>query len=831
MKNISIDISNATIAEIAELVDEITKDIIDSQGKDLEDSLKKEKWHRKIKEKFTFYKDNQKVILKDIYDTNILLQIVAILSKKIYEENHITAMKFADCLIEHKQKISSLENTTQKIIDQLNALVYVQHSNYDVSVLPKNEKIILNSALNSIFVKISHISGKTQQMIDFHSAIRIYLGNDCETEDLIIDADRELSNVSKPKIFYYCLLVAISYFDAELKTESLNCFSELLQELELGDQSKREIKENILKTISALGQEHFINRYKKEEYIFDEFLDDEFFEFDSEDAYDEILETENYEESVVYDIDTKINTDEFVYFSEPITDVNELEEQTLSGIMHIKEGEEKVFRGFNLHLQNTINCDGNLIFDSCVINFNETDAISAINVSCSGRVEFVNCILCEHRNKKQYFITVNESDTEKESILLKNCSFNDCNYFVSCGKRNIEIYNCKIVKGVQFFIENASNCIVDSCLFSFPDENDQWGFFDRFTIGGNAFLTNCEINGYYNLEENKDNYNLHYLFRNIKSIKHCFVSNVIYFAEDAFDDTIVSESYFINCKDIGLAGSIDNCKFEKCEHIHNSTHVCSAHIKNCTNTMFSLCSQFYIHLFDNCYFEGCHHVSAFDKGALSYCIDCYAFELNQIENSVFLRCRSMGSTTKISDSFFDGCFGNLFNNVSRGYIKNSVFISCMTGNDYAIVTLEGDPFNNKISFQCSNIIFYKCKVSQKSSYIIGVQSGKLKEKNVDVTLDKCQFLNCSAVGKDSNILENTVTLIKNNIFSKKTKYETIRVINENNCVGLDKVNKFDDKIQPPEIPLIPKFVFAGGVSESTLLLFADMKKCNNYPFD
>lgn len=837
MNKVTVDITNASINEIAELIDEITKEIQETQGKALENLDKKEKWYKRIFKICRFSKDNQKVILKNVYDTNVLLQILTILSKKIYEENHNAAIKFADCLIELKSKTNVLDtkvNDLEKIVKSLQEFIMKKDEEkaLDLNAISAQTRILLVKTLNSIY---ETIETKNDMQIAYYSSLNIFFNKELINDEKLSDLSKlETIIPVEAKIFYKVLLEAIGILiDNELTDATLEKFSPYLGNLYVTDHIQKELRQQVYDAINNyFSKEYFIEKYKHHvagNCEAEEFLDADFFDSDDEFICNQDAKSENDVELFDSGISDELNGSVFDYSGEPITEINKLEEQTLSGIMHIKKGAEKVFRGLNLHLQNTINCDGTLIFDSCVININETIAQPVINIMSTGCLKIVNCYIRNFAKANDFFIKVASND-EKDVIEFENCRFFNCCNFIDCGTRNIILKKCKITDQPIDFIHNANQCNIIGCFINISYKKVDI-YTDKYIISGNLVsVINskiCSLAGFKNITKKYDWYSSKiYMFDNIVNIDSCVFNKICYLTKNCDIHATISNTLFDACDYITIGGEINNCKIEKCFCF--DCNDCSGSVVK--NSYFSHCSELSTSAtVEECEFyccsadEVCGWLASWVKN--SYIEKCKRFAFVGIKSCVFNNCTNCysGTGTGVSDSFFVSCYDTIFE-TATGTIENCFVINCFakTGTSFFYI-------NPKYELKIKNVSFYNCLVENGAYFF----DNEAFEKEWHTTyLENCKFINCKSKNENNEIIKINSKVKKNKVdelFSRQ-RYKNVLLYQENNCLGMDRINRIDESIVLPEIPQRPNREYLVGCSCDMEEFFIKMDKEEYFPF-
>lgn len=314
MKNITVDIEQAKIEDLALLINEITEDIKKSKGAALEDLDKKKTWRQKLQEFCNFSKGKQKVVLKDtledIRDTNVLLQLLTILSKKIYEEHNevlIEVLKNLEDLYSDIKDINDFKEELKKVVQEEIKELKEFHTN---KINIRNRSNLADENINLLLSTISFIyhlkedHSKIEQ--EYLEAIKIFFNRGSyDIEDIDIDNNNIcLIEHQQAEIFYAFVLEAIAILYNEDKSNPVSIttinsdiISYILDEIGLAGSIKKKIELDVNKELNDYSKIdiHFVKKYEKhidnEDYLLDDFsfITDENPESDS---YDDHLEQE-----------------------------------------------------------------------------------------------------------------------------------------------------------------------------------------------------------------------------------------------------------------------------------------------------------------------------------------------------------------------------------------------------------------------------------------------------------------------------------------------------------------------------------------------------------
>lgn len=315
MRNITVDIEQAKIEDLAVLINEITEDIKKSKGAALEDLDKKKTWRQKFHEFCKFSKGNQKVVLKDtledVRDTNVLLQLLTALSKKIYEEHNevlIEVLKNLEDLYSDIKDINDFKEELKKEVQEEIKELKEFHTN---KLNIRNRSNLADENINLLLSTISFIyhlkeeHSKIEQ--EYLESIKIFFNRGSyDIEDINID-NNNISQIEhkQAEIFYAFVLEAIAILYNEDKSNPVSIttinsdiISYILDEIGLAGSIKKKIESDVNKELNDYSKIdiHFVKKYEKhidnEDYLLDDFA----FVIDENDFFVDIDDSNEQEE-------------------------------------------------------------------------------------------------------------------------------------------------------------------------------------------------------------------------------------------------------------------------------------------------------------------------------------------------------------------------------------------------------------------------------------------------------------------------------------------------------------------------------------------------------
>jgi hypothetical protein len=339
-----------------------------------------------------------------------------------------------------------------------------------------------------------------------------------------------------------------------------------------------------------------------------------------------------------------------------------LEPLTIDSIFHIPAGQKKTFTAKDIRLTADIHCEGELVFDRCVVTYNGCDLKGRIRMEENSSVSFSHCTIIGKNNQKQgtehqdkkYLVEAGYGRSCNLSI--ENTIFNDCISFAS-GPDKVCLNNCKIFySGLPLFREfdaifinaSGSSSKMENCLIECSET-------PVFQLPG-AFRKEDYI---YRLS----------LFHNIRTIENCTFRNIP--GNSIKDGSILKNCHFSSCRGVfdpwntsyprpdDLPTVITECLFEGCADIIDSTSFCEPY---CMEISY-------------CQFVGCKNklISAGSGTTISYCefYNCQAEEA-----AIFLKI-GVKKNANIRHCVFDGI--NLIK--TSGLYKFKGFIVCELARD------------------------------------------------------------------------------------------------------------------------------------------------------
>jgi hypothetical protein len=421
-----------------------------------------------------------------------------------------------------------------------------------------------------------------------------------------------------------------------------------------------------------------------------------------------------------------------------------MKEITIESIIHIPVGKKIIFSAKEIHLNADIHCEGKLVFDRCIIEYDYNKNTHKINIEKSGSVIISHSTIVgtcngELQGSSEYFIQTNAYGIPK--LTVTDSIFNDCYLFASSVSAHLE--NCKILysflpsqkSGRQWHFIYAwgddseiKNCIIENTSNWFEKHESLVALRNKWQIDG--------------INESTDESTIMSLIRDFLNMpvekydNDAVMAEIERYGEKYGDDFYISDVLFHDVK------IVEKTTFK------NNVQPCFYGANKITNSIFSHCCR----------------VSD-DYGAKSYFIsDC-----------LFDHCKDVigvGEKGTVQHCRFINCTGELIKTDSGTRIAYCEFYNIHTdelfsfrfGRGGKIEYCKFDGFSGNYLISCGTIV---------------------NEKDIHLTVDHCVFKNCHS--KKGILIDEYSSYC--GFFSTKT----IKPMYISNCHGLENVNKEGDK--------------------------------------
>lgn len=454
----------------------------------------------------------------------------------------------------------------------------------------------------------------------------------------------------------------------------------------------------------------------------------------------------------------------------------EITDEVIHTIMQIKEGETKIYKYKNIHLSAYMNCEGELIFDHCIINYNESDYGNGIALSENAKLTITNSVVICKGLDENTFITCKG----KNKIILDRNSFEDCSYFINTdGECEFFMTNCQLHNCYKDFININSNAYYGKKYNS------------RYIIKNNSIIQDGLKPFYYAVKESFSKPSI--INGNYGDVKVEFCNNSILEEEGFRRAGVEGENaveYFNcysgevrNCTFKGISSPINavecvECKFEKCiGAIRVSNNMSPSRTPYVDNCVFEECTSvigadYNTHI-TNCQFISCYDSIIFPAG--------FAVEFAggvTVESCQFINTRNRKFMESTCGGFSCVTFTRTKNSDGRAnYLRKCIFDGAELGNNFLI-----------------------------KAWTFGFE----KPYGVVTYIENCDFRNCSTKRASGKIIKEYIQYDR--LFKKDIDFHANRV---SGCRGLDKVNKEGIRTEAVEIRSVSTM---GNIIGSTLEL-------------
>ena len=688
---------------------EAAQETMNATEKDFE-AIRSKKWYKRLWETVTFSKDNQIKMAKGVSSLSklqeIMIRLLVVLSQNSTE--------ISNAVKQNSDLINRLSITDALLSRQIDKIKFGGTSQLDFSDLSREKKVLIASLLIMADPTAQRNEYSRQYISSVLQAANITSFDNTVKIDAVDSLGRE-----EQELLYRMIIIDRHLMDIDFDEPC-----EVIEWISVKPKRKKEIEYSIKDTASAVSPEFFATYYEKTSEIFDEVGDDGIWFGDFEDL-DEMHEAGNNEESV-----------------NPI----EYEDMTLSGILHIPQGEIYQFENKNLHVQSIIDCEGILKFRNCTIHYGENDQLCEIKVKESGYITMEDCTIEGHSSSEQFFIKVDANCGITE---LLNCQFLNCSCFM---------YVCNAFLLQRCYIKNAGGKFIESHSWNeagtiknttFEDEDlpdfilhSRARYQERVVSCRNLIIESSSFTGTLQIStaeeadtESKKNSSFYFIDSdNLKITNSLFtgVENTLYCNGTLQNCTFKECGNIIRSKGYSESVEIIECTFEKCTCIgsglNKGSKISHCKFNNCFNRL--LASEFNGGVqIDCCEFNYCtakrEEISKTAKEHLSMYYHLY-------NNAMLTFHRSKGSDSRTS------------------YVTNCIFNGVSTHHFYLI---DGTVHN----------------------WIDGYV----------VSIENCSFSNCTTERFNGRIIKEYDHYF--GLFNKQKEIKTVSIASS--CRGLDQVRK------------------------------------------
>ncbi len=386
--------------------------------------------------------------------------------------------------------------------------------------------------------------------------------------------------------------------------------------------------------------------------------------------------------------------------------------------MYINKGKTETFTNKKVHVSSYITCEGSLVFENCIIFYNESTA-DEISLKRGASLVLDNCqVVCKGLDTS-CFITAEKAS----SVRITRCRFEDCSYFISGVENEFEMTDCHIINAGNDFIKvresifladadgEKPTAIIDNCLIERRE-------LAEFNLIIKSYLSEDEINDW--KERGMPVYEPITIF----DLSKANVSDVQFVGSKTVDADIEGFVFYADRDDVKFT----NCQFEMCDGAISGGCIESCEFDNCTRVIYNPVSV------EHCTFQNCiDNVIRPDH------------KTKQIGSCIFASC----SCTK------DSIIPINLEYVEKINIEKCKFANCDFGNEYAIsVFCSLTSFHTESSLKLkkigvSNLSFWDCATSRTDKIVCN----SIARYNKGVFRDKIKSLSMfdvyNSVGIDS----------------------------------------------------------------------------------
>lgn len=532
---------------------EASNEIFNSSEADFE-QMKSKKWYNRLWETVTFSKDNEKKLARGVSNLaqlqEIITKVLLIVSGKSAEISEIIA--------ENASSINRLSDNQEAILKAVEKIKYGFDRQITLADLDDNRLYIVVNSL----AKVALETDASEQGKRYVQTILKAAGFSA------IDTSMEWDFIEQLDADEMTLLYQILEEYLYLATNSFESDSEAFEYISLSPRKCREIQQRIRNTELIAGADFFIEFYETENYEYT-WIDEDGLEFVEEDENTSYTQgEETYEKNI------------------------ELEEITISDNLYITSEETKTFQNKTIHFNADIYCAGNLIFDHCVLYYNETTRGDKISLSDAATLTITNSyVINKGFNDEVTFI-----NGECAKVAINSTTFKDCSYFMNLDSLEFTLTKSELKNCYSSFLhwsnyeDNAvfeiSNCTINTIDIADFQQRPHYASISSYLIyigsypKNFVFINNKIISSDSAESKNKGRYlDLPY----DSKICNCTFEGL----NSPIWHNQFSECHFINCKGCirtSSEGTVENCLFENCTDIINAggnSKIINCQFENC----------------------------------------------------------------------------------------------------------------------------------------------------------------------------------------------------------------------------------------------------------
>lgn len=697
------------------------------------ETIKKEKWYNRVFDMVTFSQKGRKRIAEQVSTLAQAQQILIELLMRL-SDNDSSVSKL---VMESMEDIKKIQEQNLYLLSKIKKLEDISlgiKPDMDLNKLSEENKKVLCACLYNINAQDGNAS---ENQKTFANQVMNYLNVDAQMEQPTA-ALEDMDTESKKRILNCCMEYM---FLKNCSGDGYEAYEDFIYEFDFGNKTIKAIEKQIQSFYNLRGLDGFFTKYQADNFE----APDDFFTMDFEDGDDENI----------------VSAEENI----------EMVDEVISTILQIKPGETKNYKNKNIHLKAYINCEGDLIFDHCIINYNEADNGNEIKLSNKANLTITNSIILCKEFDKNAFITCEGAG----QVTLDRNTFEDCSHFIKSGSIcEFSMTNCKLHNCFEDFIDldighDPSTCAIKNNVMIQDGLNPFYAKVEKYwmmqLISVNSFENNT-VEFYNNsiIEEEG--------FRKADVKKGKSENHIIYF------DTAYGIGDVKNCFFKGISRSISAVKFIDCR------------FENCTDAinLKQNYSDSDVPCVDNCVFVDCTNV------------------INTVDNAKISNCQFVSCYDQIIDpSEFDGGVSVEF----CQFINTRNAIESYSSNLSCVQFQRGRSSDAKANY-LKNCIFDGADL--EDNFLIGAVA--IEKPSGTVThIENCDFKNCSTQRESGKIIKEYVQY--DTLFKKDVNFHANTV---SGCKGLDKINKEGSKSDSAEIRPALNIGVSGDVGAPAALL-------------
>ena len=352
------------------------------------------------------------------------------------------------------------------------------------------------------------------------------------------------------------------------------------------------------------------------------------------------------------------------------------EEITLTSPVIITKGETVAYKGKIIHLQSSIHCEGNLVFEDCTLHCRELGTNYGVTLTETATLSVSKCTVRNYANSDVCFFAcengwISQSDAKNTvAMSFKHCEFIDCCTFIY---GSVLMEHCHILNPGSDFI-NSGNFEVHIGASEFSLQ-----IIPKFASKGDQIIrcsklhfSECLVHG--TPEEVSDkmiDYFIGSYAPGYFDVEHCIFRHLNYAIINNFSSTSIRLSVFNQCKNLSWGKiNIEDCRFDGCAELSADGTIARCQfnpsIGNPESKSSRVISAFSGLQINNCEFNNWVGKNGEDMIRFS----CYGGDKAEINQCIFRGMRAGDGFVIVGDGEKDS-FGAV-------NVMNCKFINCTT---------------------------------------------------------------------------------------------------------------------------------------------------------